>query len=167
MINDFFIHSTARVDYAKIGKDTKIWHFSHICDGVKIGKNCIIGQNVYIGPNVHIGNGCKIQNNVFIPEGATIEDDIFIGPSVTFTNISSVPRAFISKKDKFESTLVKIGASIGANSTILCGITIGRYAMVGASSFINKSVGDFQLVFGSPAKVVGIVSMNGSEIIYR
>jgi UDP-2-acetamido-3-amino-2,3-dideoxy-glucuronate N-acetyltransferase len=167
MKNDFFIHPTAVVGYAELGKGTQIWHFSHICGDVKIGDNCVIGQNVYIGPKVKIDNGCKIQNNTYIPEGVIIENDVFIGPSVIFNNISSIPRAFISKKDEFENTLVKTGASIGANTTIMCGIQIGRYAMVGVSSFVNKSVGDFQLVFGNPATVVGTVSMDGEDINYR
>lgn len=164
-MKEVFIHNTAKVGYSKIGSGTKIWHFSHICDDAEIGENCTVGQNVYIGPKVQIGSGCKIQNNVFIPEGVIVENDVFIGPSVTFTNIK-IPRAWVDRKSEFITTLVKQGASLGANVTVVCGLEIGRYAMIGAGSLVNKTVGDFQVVFGNPAKVAGFVSMDGTEITY-
>ena len=163
--NIFHAHPTAIIDNASIGKNTKIWHFSHICDGANIGENCTIGQNVFIGEGVKMGRGCKIQNNAFIPEGVEIESDVFIGPSVTFTNIIN-PRAFISRKAEFKPTVVRTGASIGANATILCDNTIGRYAMIGAGAVVTKDIGDFQVAFGNPAKVVGTISMDGSRIHY-
>ena len=163
---NIYIHPTARIDCNTIEVGTKIWHYTHICSGVVIGKNCIIGQNVYIGPGVHIGSGCKIQNNAYIPAGVTIEEDVFIGPAVTFTNISLIPRAFISKKDKFGETLVKKGASIGANATIICGNAIGEYAMVGAGTVLTKSVSNFGLVIGNPGLIVGKISKDGSDITY-
>jgi len=164
--NDSFIHPTAIIDEdIVIDEGTKIWHFSHICTRAHIGKNCTIGDNVYIGKKVYIGNNCKIQNNVYIPEGVEIKSDIFLGPSVTFTNIIN-PRATISRKDEFKSTVIRLGASIGANATILCGVTIGRYAMIGASAVVTKDVGDFQVAFGNPAKVVGTISMDGTAIHY-
>ena len=164
-MKDTYIHETAIIDNASIGKGTKIWHFSHISSGVSIGENCTIGQNVFIGEGVKIGRGCKIQNNAFIPTGVEIESEVFIGPSVTFTNVVN-PRASISRKDEFKKTIVKIGASIGANATILCGIDIGRYAMIGAGAVVTKDIGDFQVAFGNPAKVVGMISMDGSKITY-
>ena len=163
--NIFHAHPTAIIDNASVGKNTKIWHFSHICDGANIGENCTIGQNVFIGEGVSIGRGCKIQNNVFIPEGVEIEPEVFIGPSVTFTNVTN-PRAFISRKDEFKSTIVRIGASIGAAATILCDNAIGRYAMIGAGAVVTKDIGDFQVAFGNPAKVVGTINIDGSRIHY-
>ena len=163
--NIFHAHPTAIIDNASIGKNTKIWHFSHICDGANIGENCTIGQNVFIGEGVKMGRGCKIQNNAFIPEGVEIESDVFIGPSVTFTNIIN-PRAFISRKAEFKKTIIRTCASIGANATILPGITIGRYAMIGAGAVVTKDIGEFQVAFGNPAKVVGTISMDGSRIHY-
>jgi UDP-2-acetamido-3-amino-2,3-dideoxy-glucuronate N-acetyltransferase len=165
-MKEVFIHNTAEVGYSKIGAGTKIWRFSHVCDKAEIGENCTIGQNVYVGPKVEIGAGCKIQNNVFIPEGVIIKSGVFIGPGVTFTNVKR-PRAFVNQKSEFSPTLIKYGASIGASATILCGLEIGRYSMIGAGSLVLKSVGDFQLVFGSPAEVMGVVSMNGDEITYK
>jgi len=161
----YYEHKTTRVDNAIIGKNTKIWHWTHVCDGVVVGKNCIIGQNVFIGKNVKIGDGCKIQNNAFIPTGVELEDSIFIGPSVTFTNVIN-PRAFIERKDEFKSTLVMSGASIGANATIVCGISIGKYAMIGAGAVVTKDIYDFEVALGNPARVVGYVSIDGTEIKY-
>ena len=161
-----YVDSTAIVEVgAVIGLNTKIWHYSHICHDVKIGDNCIIGDNVYIGPDVKIGNGCKIQNNCFLPSGVILEDDVFIGPSVTFTNVVN-PRAFIERKDEFKTTLVFKGASIGANSTILSGLIIGNYAMIGAGSVVTKGVFSYAVVFGNPAREVGKVNAAGDEIVY-
>jgi len=149
-----YIHESSYVDDgALIGEGTKIWHFSHIMSKAKIGKNCTIGQNVFIADNVILGNNCKVQNNVSIYEGLIIEDDVFIGPSVVFTNVKK-PRSFISQKDKYIKTVIKKGATIGANSTIICGVTIYEYSFIGAGSVITKNVLANTMVFGNPAKVV-------------
>ena len=161
---DHYIHETATIDEnVEIGKGTKIWHFSHISENAIIGENCIIGQNVFIGKNVKIGNGVKIQNNVCLFDGVEIEDDVFIGPSVVFTNILN-PRAFIDKKSEFLKTLVEQGATIGANCTIICGHIIGKFAFVGAGSVLTKSVKDFELWFGNPAQKKGMVNQSGDII---
>ena len=145
------IHNTSIVDdNVKIGKNTKIWHWTHICNGAIIGDNCVLGQNVYIGPNVKIGNGVKIQNNVSVYEGVTIEDDVFLGPSCVFTN-DLFPKAN-NKEWKITKTLVKRGASIGANATIVCGNIIGENSLIGAGSVVTKDVGNNNLVVGNPAK---------------
>jgi len=160
----YFVHPTAVVDSpAQIGEGTKIWHFAHLSENVSIGKNCVIGQNVFIGKNVSIGDGVKIQNNVSVFEGVEIESDVFIGPSVVFTNVIN-PRAFIERKDEFKKTLIKRGASIGANATIVCGNTIGKYAMVGAGSVITKSIGSYELWFGNPALKKGMVDKDGNRL---
>lgn len=157
-----FVHDTAIIDAAvKIGEGTKIWHFSHISESVKIGKNCVIGQNVFIGKNVKIGNGVKIQNNVSVYEGVEIEDDVFIGPSVVFTNVIN-PRAFIERKTEFKPTIIKKGATLGANSTIICGHDIGAYAFIGAGSVLTKAVQDFELWYGNPATKHGMVDKEGN-----
>lgn len=159
-----YVHPSSIIDDGTIiGDGTKIWHFCHISEGVIIGKNCSLGQNVFIGKNVRIGNGVKIQNNVSVYEGVEIEDDVFIGPSVVFTNILN-PRAFINRKTEFLATIIKKGASIGANSTIVCGNTIGEYALIGASSVITKQVNDFELWYGNPAVKKGKVDINGDKI---
>ena len=151
----FFAHHSAEIDEkVTIGPGTKIWHFSHILSGSNIGKNCNIGQNVLIGPDVTIGKQCKIQNNVSVYKGVTLEDGVFCGPSMVFTNIYN-PRAEIRKMDQVRPTLVKKGATIGANATIVCGITIGRYAFIEAASLVNKDVPDYALVVGNPAKQIG------------
>ena len=160
----FIKHPTAIVDSkAHIGAYTKIWHFSHISDFCQIGQKCIVGQNVYIAPRVVIGDNVKIQNNVSIYTGVVIEDNVFIGPSVVFTNVIN-PRAAIERKDEFKQTVVKQGASIGANATILCGITIGKYAMIGAGAVVTKDVDDFAVVVGNPAKVIGCVDEDGNKV---
>ncbi len=157
-------HDTAiTAENIQIGVDTKIWHFSHIREDVHIGKNCSLGQNVYIGKGVRIGNGVKIQNNVSVYEEVILEDGVFCGPSVVFTNVYN-PRAFIERKDEFQTTLVKCGASLGANSTIICGNSIGEYAFVGAGAVVSKNIPNFALVVGVPAKQVAWISRYGERI---
>jgi UDP-2-acetamido-3-amino-2,3-dideoxy-glucuronate N-acetyltransferase len=161
---DYYKHETAIVDEAcEIGANTKIWHFSHLMKNSKIGVNCVIGQNVMVAPNVQIGNGVKIQNNVSIYTGVTCEDDVFLGPSMVFTNVIN-PRSFIERKDEFKATLIKKGASIGANATILCGIEIGEFALIGAGSVVTKSVPAYALIVGNPAKQIGWVSKAGFRL---
>ena len=159
-----FIHPTALVDDgAAIGDGSKIWHFSHVLGGTRMGTGCVVGQNVMIGPNVVVGNGVKVQNNVSIYAGVTIEDEVFCGPSCVFTNVLT-PRAFVERKQEFAPTLVKRGASIGANATIICGVTIGRYAMIGAGAVVTKDVKDHALVLGNPARPRGWVSRTGEVL---
>ena len=161
----YFVHESTYVDNnVEIGKGTKIWHFSHIQSGAKIGKGCSIGQNVSIGNNVKIGNHVKIQNNVSVYEGVELEDYVFCGPSMVFTNIK-VPRSeFPQRGSKFYSkTLVKKSASIGANATIVCGVTIGEYAMIGSGAVVTKDVPDYTLVIGNPGRVVGMVDKKGNR----
>jgi predicted dehydrogenase/serine acetyltransferase len=160
----YFVHESAYVDDGvEIGAGTKIWHFSHILSGSRIGERCNIGQNVVIGPEVSIGNGCKIQNNVCIYKGITLEDGVFCGPSMVFTNVYN-PRAEIRKMDQVRPTLVKKGATIGANATIVCGTTIGRYAFLGAGAVLTKNVPDNALVVGNPARQVGWVCECGERL---
>jgi UDP-2-acetamido-3-amino-2,3-dideoxy-glucuronate N-acetyltransferase len=154
-IDNVFVHPSAIIDEgSQIGSGTKIWHFSHVLTGSEIGENCNIGQNVVIGPDVSIGQGCKIQNNVSVYKGVTLEEGVFCGPSMVFTNVYN-PRAEIRKMDDAKPTLVKRGATIGANATIVCGVTIGKYAFIGAGAVVNKSVPDHALVVGNPAKNIG------------
>jgi len=161
---DCFFHDSAVIDKgSEIGKGTKIWHFSHVLGGSKIGENCNIGQNVVIGPDVTIGNQCKIQNNVSVYKGVTLEDGVFCGPSMVFTNIYN-PRAEIPKMDQVRNTLVKKGTTIGANATIVCGCTLGRYCFVGAGSVVNQNVSDYALVVGNPAKQIGWVCECGERL---
>ncbi|MGE5147506.1 MAG: acyltransferase [Candidatus Eiseniibacteriota bacterium] len=156
-----FVHPTAIVDDGvEIGAGTKIWHFSHILGGSEIGARCVVGQNVMIGPRVTVGAGCKIQNNVSLYEAVTLEDEVFCGPSCVFTNVLT-PRAFVERKNEFLPTLVKRGATIGANATIVCGVTIGRYAMIGAGAVVTHDVPDHALVTGVPARRQGWVSRTG------
>ena len=158
---NFFVHESAYIDDGvKVGKGTKIWHFSHILPNTEIGENCIIGQNCMIGPDVKIGNRCKIQNNVSVYKGVVLEDDVFCGPSCVFTNVLT-PRAFIERKAEFLPTLVKKGATIGANATVVCGHTIGRYALVGAGAVVTSDVPDYALYLGVPAKHSGWVCKCG------
>ncbi|MDX9897102.1 MAG: DapH/DapD/GlmU-related protein, partial [Desulfofustis sp.] len=159
-----FVHPTAFIDeLVEIGEGTKIWHFSHVLDTTKIGANCNIGQNCVIGPKVIIGQGCKIQNNVSVYQGVTLEDYVFCGPSMVFTNIIN-PRAAIRKMDQVKPILVKRHATLGANCTIICGVTIGAYAMVGAGSVVTKDVPDYALMVGNPAKQIGWVSQYGERL---
>jgi UDP-2-acetamido-3-amino-2,3-dideoxy-glucuronate N-acetyltransferase len=158
---DYFVHPTSIVDEgAAIGAGTKIWHFSHILPNVQIGKNCIIGQNTMIGPEVTIGDTCKIQNNVSVYKGVRLEEGVFVGPSAVFTNVYN-PRAFIERKNEFLPTLVKRGATIGANATIVCGVTIGEYALVGAGCVVKDDVADYALVVGVPERHIGWVCRCG------
>jgi len=164
--SDIFIHATSLVDNdVIIGEGTKIWHFSHISAHAIIGKNCIIGQNVFIGQGVTIGDGVKIQNNVSVYAGVTVEDDVFIGPSVVFTNVIN-PRAFIERKNEFLKTIIKKGASIGANSTLICGNNIGQYALIGAGSVVTKNINDFELWYGNPSKKKNWVDRFGNKLIF-
>ena len=162
--NKFFVHESCFVDNnVMIGEGTKIWHFSHILNNSKIGKDCVIGQNVSIGPDAIIGNKCKIQNNVSVYKGVTIEDEVFCGPACVFTNVYN-PRSFIERKNEFRKTLVKRGATVGANSTIVCGVTIGQYAFVGAGAVVNKDIPNHALVVGNPARPVGYVCKCGTTL---
>ncbi|MFZ5761925.1 MAG: Gfo/Idh/MocA family oxidoreductase [Thermodesulfobacteriota bacterium] len=160
----YFVHPTAIIDdKVSIGPASKIWHFSHLLTGSRVGANCNIGQNVVIGPRAVIGDGCKIQNNVSVYEGVTLEDYVFCGPSVVFTNVYN-PRAEISKMDQLRPTSVKRGVSIGANATIVCGVTIGEYAFVGAGAVINRDVKPYALMVGNPARQIGWVSKHGERL---
>ena len=163
-MTDYYVHRSSIIDSdVVIGDGTKIWHFCHVLSHSSIGERCVLGQNVMAGPNVTIGNGCKIQNNVSLYDGVTLEDDVFCGPSCVFTNVLT-PRAFVERKEEFAPTLVRQGASIGANATIVCGTTIGCYAMVGAGAVVTRDVLDYQLVVGSPARPVGWVSKTGDRL---
>ncbi len=158
------IHPTAIVDEgARIGDGTKVWHFCHVLGDVRIGERCVLGQNVMVGPRVNVGNGVKIQNNVSVYAGVTLEDDVFCGPSMVFTNVLT-PRAFVERKNEFLPTLVRRGATIGANATVVCGVTIGRYAMVGAGAVVTRDVPDYALVVGNPARPMGWVSATGDRL---
>ena len=158
------VHSTAIVDDgAQIGAGTFIWHWVHVCGGAKIGKYCSLGQNVFIGNKVLIGNNVKIQNNVSVYDNVTLQDDVFCGPSMVFTNVYN-PRSSVSRKNEYRDTLVKVGATLGANSTIVCGVTIGEYAFVGAGAVINQDVPDYALVVGVPAKQIGWMSQHGERL---
>lgn len=162
----YFIHPSSYVDEnVQIGQGTSIWHFSHILEGSKIGKNCKIGQNVVIGPRVNIGNGCKIQNNVSVYEGVTLEDEVFCGPSMVFTNVIN-PRSAISRMKELKTTLVKKGATIGANATIVCGNTIGKYAFIGAGAVVTKDVSDYALMVGNPAFQLGWMCSCGATLSF-
>ena len=165
-MNDYFAHETAVIDEGcTIGRGTKIWHFSHLMSGCRIGERCNIGQNVVVSPGVVLGANVKVQNNVSIYTGVTCEDDVFLGPSMVFTNVIN-PRSHVSRKHEFRPTIVRRGASIGANATIVCGNEIGEYAMVGAGAVITKSVKPYALVVGNPARQVGWVSANGHRLYF-
>ena len=160
----FYVHPTATIDEpCTIGAGTKIWHFCHVMKNARIGERCILGQNVMIASDVVIGSNCKIQNNVSIYTGVTLEDDVFCGPSCVFTNISN-PRSQIVRHHLFERTLVRRGATIGANATIVCGVTLGRYAFVGAGAVVTTDVPDYGLVLGVPARQVGWMSRHGHRL---
>ncbi|MBI4647382.1 MAG: N-acetyltransferase [Bacteroidia bacterium] len=164
MKKEYFAHETAVIDEGcEIGKGTKIWHFSHIMTGSKIGECCNIGQNVVISPGVILGKNVKVQNNISIYTGVICEDDIFLGPSMVFTNIIN-PRSAVIRRDKYVKTLVKRGASIGANSTIICGITIGEFSFIGAGAVVTKDVKPYSLVIGNPARHTGWMSEYGHRL---
>ncbi len=163
----FFTHKSVFVDEnVTIGEDTKIWHFSHILSGSNIGSKCSFGQNCVVGPNVTMGNGIKVQNNISIYEGVEIEDDVFLGPSMVFTNIIN-PRSFIVRKKEFKKTVLKKGCTIGANATIVCGVTIGEYALIGSGAVINKDVKPHALMVGVPARQIGWVSKAGNTLMFN
>ena len=160
-MSNFFTHKSSFIsETAKIGKNTKIWHFSHVMDDVEIGENCVIGQNVLVAKGVKIGNNCKIQNNVSLYEGLVLEDDVFCGPSCVFTNVIN-PRAFVVRRDEFQNTILRRGCSIGANSTIICGVEIGNYSLVGAGALVTKNVESHRVVYGVPANNKGWISKMG------
>lgn len=161
---DFFAHETAVIDDGcQIGSGTKIWHFSHIMSNCKIGKACNIGQNVVVSPQVVLGNNVKVQNNVSIYTGVICEDDVFLGPSMVFTNVIN-PRSAVIRKDEYKRTMVKKGASIGANATIICGNDIGEYALIGAGSVVTKAVKPYALIVGNPGKQIGWISEYGHRL---
>tara|TARA_Y100000780_G_C13599841_1_gene384118 strand:+ start:425 stop:1009 length:585 start_codon:yes stop_codon:yes gene_type:complete len=166
---DYFVHESSFIDEGvQIGKGTRIWHFSHIQSGARIGAECILGQNVNVGNNVKVGNYCKIQNNVSIYEGVELQDYVFCGPSMIFTNIRLPRSEFPQQGNKYyEKTLVKKSASIGANATIVCGITIGEYALIGSGSVVTKDVPAFALVIGNPGKITGWVSKIGERLVFN
>jgi UDP-2-acetamido-3-amino-2,3-dideoxy-glucuronate N-acetyltransferase len=163
----YFVHPAAVIDEGvEIGEGTKIWHFTHIMPGAKIGRNCIVGQNVFIGSGVTLGNNIKVQNNVSIYDGVILEDDVFCGPSMVFTNVFN-PRSFISRKKEFRMTLVRKGATIGANVTVVCGNMIGHYAFIGAGSVVTRDIPDYALVYGNPGRMKGWVCQCAEEITFR
>ena len=158
----YYKHESSYIDEGvEIGEGTKIWHFCHIMSGAKIGRNCSLGQNVNVGGKAIIGNGVKIQNNVSIYDSVEIEDDVFCGPSMVFTNVIN-PRAFVERKTEYKKTTLKKGCSIGANATIVCGVTIGEYSLVGAGSVVTKDVPPYSLVYGNPARIHGKVDKEGN-----
>ena len=162
----YFVHGSSYVDEGcEIGEGTKIWHFSHVMAGSRIGKECTIGQNVLIAPEVQLGDGCKVQNNVSVYTGVICGDGVFLGPSCVFTNVIN-PRAFMERKHEFRKTVVQEGASIGANATIVCGHTIGRYALVGAGAVVTKDVPDYAEVLGVPAEIRGYVCQCGERLTF-
>ena len=167
MTHSYQAHPTAVIDEGcEIGEGTRIWHFSHIMPHCKIGKNCSLGQNVVVSPGVVLGNNVKVQNNVSIYTGVLCEDDVFLGPSMVFTNVIN-PRSAVNRKNQYAQTIVKKGATIGANATIVCGIELGTFAFVGAGSVVTKSVADYALVIGNPARQTGWMSEYGHKLLFN
>ena len=163
-MTNYHKHESAIVDNgAKIGDNTHVWHFVHVCGGAKIGNGCSLGQNVFIGNKVIIGNNVKIQNTVSVYDNVHLEDDVFCGPSMVFTNVYN-PRSFIERKTEYRDTLVKRGATLGANCTIVCGVTLGEYSLIGAGAVINRNVLNFALMVGVPAKQIGWISKYGEQL---
>ena len=161
---DYSVHPTAIIDTgAQIGTDTRIWHWVHVCAGARIGRGCSLGQNVYVGNRVIIGDNVKIQNNVSVYDNVTIEDDCFCGPSMVFTNVYN-PRSAVSRKDQYRDTLVRRGATLGANCTIVCGVEIGAHAFIGAGAVVTRNVPPFALMLGVPARQVGWISRYGDRL---
>lgn len=162
----YYAHESAIIDEGSvIGKGTKIWHFTHVMQHCTIGENCNLGQNVVISPGVKLGNNVKVQNNVSVYTGVICEDDVFLGPSMVFTNVIN-PRSAIARKDQYKTTLVEKGASIGANATIVCGVTIGQYAFIGAGAVVTKNVAPYELVVGNPARHSGWMSEYGHRLVF-
>lgn len=167
MNTDFFAHETAVIDEGcRIGKGTKIWHFTHVMRGCVIGENCNLGQNVVVSPEVILGNNVKVQNNVSLYTGVICEDDVFLGPSMVFTNVIN-PRSAIARKDQYKKTLVSKGSSIGANATIICGVSIGSYSFIGAGAVVTKDVAPYELVVGNPARHSGWMSEFGHRLQFN
>jgi UDP-2-acetamido-3-amino-2,3-dideoxy-glucuronate N-acetyltransferase len=161
---DYSVHPSALVDEgAQIGAGSRVWHWVHVCGGARIGEQCSLGQNVFVGNRVVIGNNCKIQNNVSVYDNVTLEDDVFCGPSMVFTNVYN-PRSAVPRKDEYRDTLVKRGATLGANCTIVCGVTIGEYAFIAAGAVVNRDVEPYALVAGIPARHIGWMSRHGERL---
>lgn len=164
---DYFVHESSYLDEgSKIGRGTKIWHFCHVMAGVEIGERCNIGQNVFVAGNVIIGNNVKIQNNVSLYSGVVVEDDVFLGPSMVLTNVIN-PRSHVNRKEEYKTTLIQRGASIGANATIVCGITLGRYCFIGAGSVVTRDVPNYALVYGNPGRIQGWMCQCGTRLEFQ
>jgi UDP-2-acetamido-3-amino-2,3-dideoxy-glucuronate N-acetyltransferase len=163
----YWKHESAIVDEgAQLGEGTKVWHFAHVSPGARIGRGCSLGQGVYVGNDVQIGDGCKVQNNVSVYDAVTLEDDVFCGPSMVFTNVYN-PRAAVVRKNEYRRTVVRQGATLGANCTIVCGVEIGRYAFIGAGAVVQKNVPEFALMVGVPARRIGWMSRNGERLDFN
>lgn len=161
---NYYQHTTAIIDDgAQIGEGSRVWHFVHVCSGARIGKDVSLGQNVFVGNKVVVGDHCKIQNNVSVYDNVTLEDGVFCGPSMVFTNVYN-PRSLVERKNEYRDTLVKQGATLGANCTIVCGVTVGKFAFVGAGAVINKDVPDYALMVGVPARQIGWMSSHGEQL---
>lgn len=164
IVAPYTVHATAIVDKgARIGTSTRIWHWTHVCEGAVIGEGCSLGQNVFVGNRVRIGNNVRIQNNVSVYDNVTLEDGVFCGPSCVFTNVVN-PRAEVSRKDEYKDTLIQRGATLGANCTIVCGVTVGAYAFIGAGAVVTRDVPDFALMVGVPARQIGWMSRQGERL---
>lgn len=164
LVSDVFVHPSSVVDEgATIGSGSKVWHFSHVMSGATIGERCVLGQNVYVGSRAVLGNGVKVQNNVSLYDDVIVEDDVFLGPSCVLTNVVN-PRAFVERKDEYRRTVIKRGASVGANATIVCGVTLGEYCFVGAGAVVTRDVPAYALVYGTPAQQHGWMSRGGHRL---